>query len=262
MLALFNFKFLEGVKMIVINTQGIVLRRNPFNDSDVMLTIFTKSYGKVSAVAKGAQRQKNRHLFTSQIFSYNSYVLKKGKELFMVNQSESIKSFYDISKDFESFSYASFIVKFVEQNSEEGQPNINAFELLAKSLFLLSQGVENKLLVLCSFILKYIDYIGYKPEVNICTVCGEKNWNYAHFSIENGGIVCDKCLFDIDKYNKIDQTTISLMQYILKNDIIVCSKAKVSEILLRELFNLLKTYLAYYFDNVNFSSLDILGDIH
>lgn len=247
--------------MIVLNTQGIVLRRNPFNDSDVMITIFTKSYGKVAAVAKGAQRQKNKHLFTSQVFSYNDYVLKKGKETFTVKQSENIKNFYDISKDFDSFSYASFIVKFVELNSEEGQPNIQAFELLTKTLFLLSQDIDNKLQVLCSFILKYIDYIGYRPEVERCTICGEDKYRFAVFSVENGGIVCNKCISQVNFYNKLDQTTISLMQYILKNDIIVCSKAKVSNVLLKELFNLLKRYLAHYFDNVSFAPLELLQDL-
>ena len=62
-------------------------------------------------------------------------------------------------------------------------------------------------------------------------------------------------------YIKIDQTTISLMQYLQNNDIIVCTKAKVSKILVNELFYILKKYLINYFEKVDFKSLEMLDSI-
>lgn len=244
--------------MIVLNTQGIVLRSVKFNDSDVMLTLFTRKYGKVSAIAKGAQRQKSRHLFTSQIFSYNNYTLRKQKNMFVVSQSDSIKSFYNISMDFESFAHASFIAKLVETNTAESQPNARLFELLARTLFLYSEQPEDRLLILDSFLLKFVDFMGYRPQVEKCTICGTENYKYGVFSVDEGGIVCEKCTLRDNFYIKLDKTTISLMQYILNNDIIVSSKAQVSKILLEELFYILKRYLVQYFENVQFKSLDLL----
>lgn len=61
--------------MIVLDTQGIVLRAVKYRDKDLILTIFTRKYGKVSAIAKGAQGQKSRFLSASQLFSYNNYNL-------------------------------------------------------------------------------------------------------------------------------------------------------------------------------------------
>ena len=55
--------------MIVLDTQGIVLRAVKYRDKDLILTIFTRKYGKVSAIAKGAQGQKSRFLSASQLFS-------------------------------------------------------------------------------------------------------------------------------------------------------------------------------------------------
>ena len=96
--------------MIVLDTQGIVLRAVKYRDKDLILTIFTRKYGKVSAIAKGAQGQKSRFLSASQLFSYNNYNLRKQKDMFTLYQADNIKSFYNISMDFESFSYASFII--------------------------------------------------------------------------------------------------------------------------------------------------------
>lgn len=247
--------------MIVLNTQGIVLKSLKFNDNDLMLTIFTRKYGKVSAVARGAQRQKSKFLSSSQVFSYNNYTLRKQKNIFVVYQSDNIKSFYNISLDFDAFSYSSFITKLVETNIVEGQPNNRLFELLTKTLFLLSEKIDNKKMVLNVFLLKFIDYLGYRPIVERCTICGKTEYKYAVFSTDDGGIVCNKCVEKEKKYIKIDQTTISLMQYILNNDIIVCNKAEVSKVLENELFFVLKNYLIHYFENINFKPLDMLKEL-
>lgn len=248
--------------MIVINTQGIVLRTMKYKENDIILTILTRKYGKVSAIARGAQRQKSKFLSTSQLFSYNNYTLKKQKDMFTITQAESIKSFYNISLDFEAFSYSSFITKLVETNSIEGQTNNRLFELLVRTLFLYSEGIDNKLFLLDSFILKFIDFIGYKPNVERCSICSREIYKFAVFSIESGGIVCNHCTNKLSGYINIDQTIISLMQYILNNDIIECSRAKVAPTLVDQLFALLKMYLIQYFDNTNFKSIDMFKGIY
>ena len=60
-------------------------------------------------------------------------------------------------------------------------------------------------------------------------------------------------------YNfKIDATTIKLMDYIFRNDILTCSKAKVSKYIVNELSKILKVYIQVYVDNANTKSLHLL----
>ena len=56
-IAISLFLLIYEVEMIVLDTQGIVLRAVKYRDKDLILTIFTRKYGKVSAIAKGAQGQ-------------------------------------------------------------------------------------------------------------------------------------------------------------------------------------------------------------
>ena len=51
------------------------------------------------------------------------------------------------------------------------------------------------------------------------------------------------------------------MEYILRNDIITCSKAKVSKYIVNELNKILKVYIQVYVDNVNIKSLHLLQEI-
>lgn len=247
--------------MAALSTQGIVLKSIKYNENDLILTIFTRRYGKVSAIARGARKSKSRHLPSSQIFSYNNYVMSMQKSLYTIYQSDSIKSFYNISMDFESFSYASFITKLVEMNLEEGQTNNKLFELLIQTLFLYSEGYEEKLYLLDIFLIKFIVCMGYSPQVSRCVSCSCTDYQYAVFSIEEGGIICNKCAKNEKFYIKMDQTTISLMQYLQNNDIIVCTKARVSKILVNELFYILKKYIINYFEKVDFKSLEMLDNI-
>lgn len=247
--------------MIILNTQGIVLRTARYNENDVILTLFTRKLGKVSAIAKGAKKNKSALLPSAQLFSYSNYTLKKYGNMYRVTQGDIIKSFYDISYDIESFSYATYITKLVEGSTLENQTNNRLFILLAQTLYLYTQAEIDKMFITAAFELKFLDYIGFRPVVTSCTNCGSKNINSSNFNIYEGGVICNKCSDNFENNIKVDLTTIKLMEYIISNDILTCSKAKVSKYLVYELTNILQKYLKVYIDNIDSKALYLLRSI-
>ncbi|CEQ18671.1 DNA repair protein RecO [Paraclostridium sordellii] len=244
--------------MIILNTQGIVLRSARYKESDLILTIFTRKLGKISAIAKGAKRNKSSLLSSSQVFSYSNFTLKKQGNMYRVSQSETIKSFYNIAYDIDAFSYATYITKLVEGSIYENQTNNRLFVLLAQTLYLYTQDDVDKEFVTRAFELKFLDYTGFKPNVNRCVSCGTDNIKNSVFNVDEGGILCEKCK-ENHVYNfKIDATTIKLIDYIFRNDILTCSKAKVSKYIVNELSKILKVYIQVYVDNANTKSLHLL----
>ncbi len=161
--------------MIIVNTQGIVLRSARYKESDLILTIFTRKLGKVSAIAKGAKRNKSSLLSSSQVFSYSNFTLKKQGNMYRVSQSETIKSFYDIAYDIDAFSYATYITSLVEGSIYENQSNNRLFVLLAQTLYLYTQKDIDKEFITKAFELKFLDYAGFKPIVNRCVNCNTTN---------------------------------------------------------------------------------------
>ncbi|HCQ6373706.1 TPA: DNA repair protein RecO [Clostridioides difficile] len=247
--------------MIILNTQGIVLKAIRYKESDIILTLFTRKLGKVSAIAKGAKKNKSSLLSSSQLFSYSNFTLKKQGNMYKVTQSEIIKSFYNISYDIEAFYYATYITKLVENSILENQTNNRLFILLAQTLYLYTQDNTDNRFITAAFELKFLDYIGFKPIVNKCINCECKILQNSVFNIYEGGILCSKCSKLFDNNIKLDLTTISLMEYILRNDILTCSKAKVSKYITHELENILDKYLKVYVDNINFKSLHVLQSV-
>ena len=56
--------------------------------------------------------------------------------MYRVTQSEIIKSFYNLSYNFEAFSYATYILKLIDNFIIDNQSNNRLFILLAQSLYL------------------------------------------------------------------------------------------------------------------------------
>lgn len=247
--------------MIVLNTQGIVLKAVRYEENDVILTVFTRKLGKVAALAKGAKKNKSSLLSSAQLFSYSNYTLRKQGNMYRVSQSDIIKSFYDLSYDLEAFSYATYVTKLVEGSTLENQTNNRLFILLAQTLYLYTQKDIDKKFITHAFELKFLDYIGFRPVVNRCCNCQSKELKESTFNSYEGGVLCNKCSLMFENNVKIDLTTIRLMEYILSNDILQCSKAKVSKYIVYELQNILKTYLNIYIDNINLKSLYLLQSI-
>ena len=247
--------------MIILNTQGIVLKAVRYEENDIILTLFTRKLGKIAVLAKGAKKNKSSLLSSSQLFSYSNYTLKKQGSMYRVSQSEIIKSFYDISYDIEAFSYATYITKLVENSTLENQTNNRLFILLAQTLHLLTQKDTDKKFITRAFELKFLDYIGFRPIVKKCSSCSSQDLKNPVFNIYEGGVVCSVCSEHLQNNLKIDVTTVKLMEYILSNDILQCSKAKVSKYITYELGKILKPYLIEYVDNINLKSLYLLKDI-
>ncbi len=247
--------------MIIVNTQGIVLRSARYKENDLILTIFTRKFGKISAIAKGAKRNKSSLLSSSQVFSYSNFTLKKQGNMYRVSQSETIKNFYDIAYDIEAFSYATYITSLVDGSIYENQTNNRLFVLLAQTLYLYTQNEVDKEYITRAFELKFLDYTGFKPIVNRCVNCNTTNLKSSVFNVDEGGILCEKCKVNHVYNFKIDSTTIKLMDYIFRNDILTCSKAKVSKYLVNELTKILKVYVQVYVDNANTKSLHLLQGI-
>ncbi len=248
--------------MVILNTQAIVLKSVTYKENDLILTIYTRKLGKVAVIAKGAKKSKSSLLSSSQIFAYSNLTLKKEGGMYRVTQSEIIKSFYNLSYNFEAFSYATHILKLVDNFIIENQSNNRLFVLLAQSLYLFSEeDIDMKYVTLC-FELKFLDYVGFRPIVNKCSNCYNHDFIQPVFNIYEGGVICEKCSENFEHNLNVNITTIKLMDYILSNDILLCSKAKVSKYLINELSRILQIYINEYLGTINEKSLNVLKSLN
>src|SRR5438132_12666100 len=112
----------------VYKSQAIVLRRISVGETDRILTLFTREYGKLSAIAKGARRSASRLAAATEPFTFSRVMLAVGQNLDVLTQAEVRAPFQEIRADLARISYASYFTELVNASIEERQPNAELFD--------------------------------------------------------------------------------------------------------------------------------------
>lgn len=178
--------------MGVYHADALVIRSREYGESDRLLTLFSREYGKIQAIAKGVRKPKSRQRAGAQLFTYAEYLLHKGKTLDTVNQVSPRESFPHLWGDLDMTMSATAIVELLDLATISGQPHPELFTVTFSSLFLME--TCDPAIVQCAYALKLMNYLGYRPRFTECSECGQKvQGERLLFSPEAGGVVCRQC---------------------------------------------------------------------
>jgi len=152
--------------MPLYNVEAINLRSSNFGEADKLMTLFTRSLGKLRAVAKGARRTTSKFGGRLEIFAYNQYLLASGKNLDIVSQCETIESFRKIRESREKLGTGAYILKIADLVTEERQKNVELFDLLLDTLYALERLNDHER-VARAFEVKLCDVEGFLPSAEM-----------------------------------------------------------------------------------------------
>ncbi|MCC6483471.1 MAG: DNA repair protein RecO [Armatimonadetes bacterium] len=180
--------------MALYRANAIVLRRRSFEETDKLLVLYTREYGKLSAVAKGARRSQSRLVGATEPLVYARMQLAEGRNLDIVSEATPRHSFSGIRSSQRKIEYGLYLLELTEALVEERQPSHELFDLLLSSLYLL-ESRSSLSAVVRRFELQALDAVGYTPEMDRCVVCQARRppARAAAFSASHGGIVCTRC---------------------------------------------------------------------
>lgn len=246
---------------MLLNIEGIVLRQTKYHEWDKILTIYTRENGKIQAIAKGARRQKSPLISCSQVFSYSKFILYKGKNFYHINSGEIVDTFYSLREDIYKLAYATYFLELVDCATIEEHPIPILFDLLIKTLKVLGNLKSNYSKLARAFELKYISFIGYKPNLKTCVSCNNKPESNFVFSIYNGGILCENCKQKDYKGYNISKDTLKAMEFLMYTELDKLDKMKIDEVTMRKLKEIIINYIKEYTDRKGFKSLDFLDSI-
>lgn len=115
-------------------TEGIILKRINYGEADRILTIYTKHYGKIKALAKGVRRITSRRGGNVELFNQTVLFLHKGRNLDILQEAQVISSFKDWRKNLKKVSTAYYFSELVDKLTPEAQANQQVFTLLERFL--------------------------------------------------------------------------------------------------------------------------------
>lgn len=178
--------------MSTIKTRGMVLKAQDYKENDKLLWILTEDYGKVSVIAKGARKSKNKNFSNTLPFCFGEYVLFKGRTMFSLNEGRIIDSFQDILNNYDTLIYGSYFNELVDIAIEE-EPCNEIFVNLIKAFFLMRNAAVDLDTLARAFEIKLLKATGYGISLEYCAVCGKKMNSSDYISFQFYGGVCENC---------------------------------------------------------------------
>lgn len=224
--------------------EGIVIRTTDYSETNKIVTLFTREWGKVGVMARGAKKPSSRLSSVTQLFTYGYFLVQTGSGLGSLQQGEMISSMKSIGGDIFLTAYASYIVELTDKCTDEKKPNPFHFELLYQTLNYLNEGYDPDILMNI-YEMKMLNVLGLYPILNQCSVCGSTDGNFS-FSLREGGFLCHRCL-DRDPYHfKISQATVKLLRLFYYIDLSRLGNISVKEETKAELKKIISAYYDEY----------------
>lgn len=178
---------------MILKAEGIVLRASDYGESNKIITLYTKEYGKIGLMARGAKKPKNPLASVTHVLFYGLCLFKKGRGLGMLYQAETLHALTAIQSDIEKMGYSALIVELADRLLPEGQRSEAVYQLLQNCLLYMEKGVDAAVLA-AIFAMKMMVFAGIEPQLKHCVSCGRQT-QLSAFSVSSGGVLCSSCAF-------------------------------------------------------------------
>ncbi|MBN3874838.1 DNA repair protein RecO [Nostoc sp. JL33] len=179
---------------------GINLKTQVLGESDKIVTILTREFGLIRAVAPGARKHHSSLGGRSGMFVVNELLIAKGRSLDKITQAQTLKTYPGLAKDLGKLAAGQYLAEIVLCLALSEQPQEELYELFNEHLHRLeavsSANPSGVLAHLAHGVFHLLALAGLTPQVQVCCLSGrslkpdftDPNWQVG-FSIPAGGTV-------------------------------------------------------------------------
>ncbi len=225
--------------------EGVILRTQDYGETHKLVTIFTKEKGRVTAIARGAKKTKSRMAAITQPFILGTFLMQGGSGLGTLQQGEVILSYRKIREDIIKTAYASYIAELTNKLIDEKIADPFIYKQFVLSLQAITEDKDPEIIAMM-YELKLYKKAGFAPILQQCAHCGQKNDTYPAFSVQEGGLICQRCIMvDIEAIT-ISSTIVKLLQMFSVVDIERIGNISVKTENKKLMYALMETYYDQY----------------
>lgn len=179
--------------MATYRDEAVVLRTHQLGEADRIVSLLTRTHGKVRAVAKGVRRTSSKFGGRLEPFSHVDVQFARGRgSLEVVAQAETLHA-ADIGGDYERFTAGQVMVEAADRLVvEEGAPALQQYRLLLGALLALGRDEHRSTSIVDAYLLRALAVAGWAVALTGCAGCGEplpEGW----FDPQGGGLACAAC---------------------------------------------------------------------
>lgn len=184
------------------STPAIVLRARDYSESDRIVTLLTREFGKLSGIAKGAKASRRRFERKLEPFSQVNLFFRRrphGQLVFITRAEPGDSRPPAIEDDLAKIALGSYMLELADALTSEEAEAVASYHLLVRALETLGKGAAN-LAIRQAFELNMLRAAGFGLEFARCRICAEAENGTereaaaaVYFVVSRGGIVCARC---------------------------------------------------------------------
>ena len=177
---------------MLCEVEGFILSETSYGETSKIINVWTKKYGVIGIMCKGAKSLKYKNRVSTMRFSYAKFniYLKQGKLSTLVS-ADVINPLKKIRSDITLIGYLSYLTELTEQVIKQNN-DLLLFDDFINSVLKIEDGLDP--LVITNILeIKYLEKLGVLFNLDECVVCGSKN-NIVTINADKGGFICLNCL--------------------------------------------------------------------
>jgi len=225
----------------IIKTRAVVIKTQDYKENDKLVWLFSEDLGKISAIAKGARKNKNKNFSITLPFSYGEYVVYKGRNLYTLNEGRTIESFQDILNDYDTLIYGSYFNELIDIACDE-EPYMSLFKDLVSCFYLMKSKVADLEVLARAFEIKLLKATGYGLHLENCSICDKKISNSNFLSFQFYGAVCEQC--EKSYGTKISASTYNVLKFLQNVDMDKVTRLSVNDATKKEIFKIITSFIS------------------
>jgi DNA repair protein RecO (recombination protein O) len=228
-----------------LKVEAIVLRHSDWGEADRLLVIYSREYGKLRVVAKGARRLHSRKAGHLEPFTRVSLLLARGRDLWIVTQAETVDPYLPLREDLTLMAVAAYVVELLDRFTYDEGANMTLYRLVSETLARLAKR-EHVFWPLRYYDLHLLDLVGFRPQLFECVRCrAEIKAVDQFFSAEEGGVVCPLCGANQPGLKPVSMPALKYLRHFQRSTYADARKADVPLPVQSEMEALLQYYLTY-----------------
>lgn len=182
--------------MATDQTTAIVLRTIEFSETSLIVTLLTREFGRVSAIAKGARRPKSSFEGSLDLLAVCRVVLirKTTDALDLLTEAKLIRRFRGAERSLERLYAGYYVAEMLRLLTDDHDPHPDVYDLAISTMSQID-GTGKVSVALLSFDAQALRMLGHAPTTAKCCDCGNEVPRDASlvFAPIGGGIVCNDC---------------------------------------------------------------------
>lgn len=225
---------------MVSEVEGIILSETPYGETSKIINVFTKEYGVIGIMCKGAMgiKSKLRSVTTKLTYGLFNIYYKKDKLSTLVSV-DIINYFKNIKSDIMLISYASYLSELIYQVLKQTNET-RIYDDFINSLLKIEEGLDP--VVITNILeVKLLDFLGVGLNLTCCIMCGNKK-EIVTLSSEKGGLICRNC-YTQERLMPIEIIKVLNMYYLV--DIKSIGKLSIN----KNIINEINRFLTFYYDD-------------